>query len=101
MDGVFPSYPEHPVSNGESTDLRWNYNLFYLSDLVAVACQPGIKLNPSVPIDIQPKRLPLNYHREILNKGIVLLLDINYDCNLDRSWSKYLNIFISLLLLFE
>lgn len=88
IDGIFPSFPEHPVSNGELDSLYWNYNLFYLGDIVAASMSKDLKLPKRVPITEEPKRLPFDNHKSILKKGLIILMDIEYNCDLDKSWSK-------------
>ncbi len=90
IDGRFTELaPSETFSNFADGELKWNSNLFYLSDLVAAAATGAtLQVSPvngpdGIPA-APPQRLPQEHFERIVRKGGELVVDYMWECNLDR-----------------
>jgi len=93
VDGRYMNLlPLKSFSNFKDSELVWNLNLFYLGDIVAAAETaqtlkqvPYRKQGSSRESTDSPERLSMDYFKNIIEKGAEILVDVVWDCNLDRS----------------
>lgn len=89
-DGIFPSKAATPITTASDNALIWNYNLFYLSDLVAFSRGYPIP-SPSKEL---PARAPISYYNNIQKKGDIIQVYVTFDCELWKNLKEYLNLYI-------
>lgn len=82
VDGIFPSYASNPITTAVGTGPQWNYNLFYLSDIIAYSRGYPIP----EPTTSLPERAPMKYYNEIKDKGELIQFTITFNCNIDMDY---------------